>query len=54
MRRELADNYCHYTPEYDSLAGAAGWAQETLQVHSRDKREFIYTRSVAGAVMLFE
>jgi hypothetical protein len=43
--RELADNFCHYIPDkYDSLEGCAEWAQETLRVHSADKREFTYTR----------
>lgn len=34
VRRELSDNFCFYQPQYDSLAGAAGWAQETLRVHA--------------------
>jgi deoxyribodipyrimidine photo-lyase len=43
IRRELSDNYVYYTPNYDSLAAAAGWAQETLQVHASDPREYVYT-----------
>lgn len=44
VRRELSDNYCYYDPyKYDQLTAAAGWAQETLQVHSNDTREYIYT-----------
>ena len=43
VRRELADNYCFRQPHYDDLTGAAGWAQETLQVHAVDKREHTYT-----------
>ena len=44
VRRELSDNYLYYTPDdYDSLYGAAGWAQETLQTHSSDPREYLYT-----------
>lgn len=42
VRRELSDNFCFYNPKYDRLEGAAGWAQETLRKHSRDKREHIY------------
>lgn len=34
VRRELSDNFCFYQPQYDSLEGAAGWAQETLRVHA--------------------
>lgn len=33
VRRELADNFCFYQPNYDSLEGAAGWAKETLETH---------------------
>lgn len=43
VRRELADNFCHYEPNYDNLSAAAAWAQETLRVHAADKREFVYT-----------
>jgi deoxyribodipyrimidine photo-lyase len=44
VRRELSDNYVYYTPnDYDGLSAAAGWAQETLAVHSTDPREYIYT-----------
>jgi deoxyribodipyrimidine photo-lyase len=44
VRRELSDNYLFYTPDdYDKLTGAAGWAQETLQVHSSDPREYVYS-----------
>jgi len=44
VRRELSDNYVYYAPnDYDSLSGAAGWAQETLQVHSSDPREYLYS-----------
>lgn len=40
IRRELSDNYLYYEPnKYDGLEAAAGWAQETLQVHSVDPRE---------------
>eukprot|EP00850_Spirogloea_muscicola_P015815 SM000124S25947 [mRNA] locus=s124:236395:240712:- [translate_table: standard] len=44
VRRELADNYCYYQPEYDNLGGAWEWAQATLAKHAQDKREFLYTR----------
>lgn len=43
VRRELADNFCFYSPErYDTLAAAHPWAQRTLQQHAQDKRDFIY------------
>nr|QDO16374.1 CPD photolyase [Lingulodinium polyedra] len=43
VRRELSDNFCWYQEKYDSLEGAAGWAQETLRVHEQDKREHLYS-----------
>ncbi|GAB5034145.1 deoxyribodipyrimidine photo-lyase-like [Nannochloropsis oceanica] len=43
VRRELSDNFCFYQPKYDSLEGAAGWAQETLRVHAADERQYCYT-----------
>lgn len=44
VRRELAENYCYYQPEYDSLAGAWPWAQETLKRALDDEREYIYSK----------
>ncbi|KAF0929995.1 hypothetical protein E2562_027184 [Oryza meyeriana var. granulata] len=44
VRRELADNFCYYQPQYDSLSGAWDWARKTLMDHATDKREHIYTR----------
>ncbi|XP_073009836.1 deoxyribodipyrimidine photo-lyase [Typha latifolia] len=44
IRRELADNFCYYQPQYDSLQGAWEWARKTLMEHALDKREHIYTR----------
>ena len=44
VRKELSDNFLYYTPDdYDKLTGAAGWAQESLQLHASDKREYLYT-----------
>eukprot|EP00213_Chloropicon_mariensis_P000313 CAMPEP_0197480958 /NCGR_PEP_ID=MMETSP1309-20131121/44295_1 /TAXON_ID=464262 /ORGANISM="Genus nov. species nov., Strain RCC998" /LENGTH=476 /DNA_ID=CAMNT_0043023065 /DNA_START=197 /DNA_END=1628 /DNA_ORIENTATION=+ len=44
VRRELSDNFCFYNDLYDSVSGAASWAQMTLQHHKDDKREYLYTR----------
>jgi deoxyribodipyrimidine photo-lyase len=44
VRRELSDNYCFYTKQYDQVAGAHAWAQKTIAEHANDKREFLYTR----------
>lgn len=43
VRRELSDNFCFYNEHYDSLKGAASWARESLQLHCKDKREWIYS-----------
>ncbi|CAK9015387.1 unnamed protein product [Durusdinium trenchii] len=43
VRRELSDNFCFYNDKYDSLEGAAAWAQQTLKDHAKDKREHLYT-----------
>ena len=43
VRRELADNFCYYNPNYDSVAGFPAWAQDTLQAHQSDPRAFSYS-----------
>jgi deoxyribodipyrimidine photo-lyase len=43
VRRELSDNFCFYNPLYDSLKGASSWAQESLQAHASDKRDYVYS-----------
>lgn len=43
VRRELACNYVRFEPRYDSWSGLPAWARETLQEHSADEREHIYT-----------
>ena len=42
VRRELAENYCHYQKNYDSFDGAWPWAQTTLLSHTQDPRQFEY------------
>ncbi|KAJ8978730.1 hypothetical protein NQ317_003262 [Molorchus minor] len=44
IRKELSDNYCFYNENYDNTNGAANWAKETLKVHSKDKRIWVYSR----------
>ncbi|KAI3433882.1 hypothetical protein D9Q98_003684 [Chlorella vulgaris] len=44
VRRELADNYCYYVPNYDSLDAAYDWARNSLDAHRADKREHLYTK----------
>jgi deoxyribodipyrimidine photo-lyase len=43
MRRELSDNFCYYNDNYDNFDGFHNWAQETLNAHRDDKREYIYS-----------
>ncbi len=44
MRRELSDNFVYYTPDaYDNMDSAADWARESLDLHSVDERESVYT-----------
>src|SRR5580704_9291210 len=41
--RELAVNFVHYTPKYDSPECDESWAKITLSEHARDEREHLYT-----------
>ncbi len=43
VRRELSMNFVFYNPHYDSLDSLPDWAQQTLQDHSNDRREHLYT-----------
>lgn len=43
IRRELSDNFCYYNDHYDSLKGAPTWASTSLDLHRKDKRQYIYT-----------
>lgn len=43
VRRELADNFCYYQPNYDNIDGCYGWAKITLEAHKADKRAYVYT-----------
>jgi deoxyribodipyrimidine photo-lyase len=43
VRRELACNFTHYTPNYDAFACIPGWAQTSLAEHRRDRRPYVYS-----------
>jgi deoxyribodipyrimidine photo-lyase len=45
VRRELSDNFCFYNEAYDRFEGFPRWAQESLNKHRSDKREYTYTVS---------
>jgi deoxyribodipyrimidine photo-lyase len=44
VRRELALNFVHFTPDYDSFACLPDWARTTLAEHREDKRPARYSR----------
>ncbi len=43
VRKELADNYCLHTADYDNLDAAPAWARTSLDKHRSDMREHLYT-----------
>ena len=43
VRRELADNFCFYNPNYDRFDGFPDWAKKTLDAHRQDPRDYVYT-----------
>jgi deoxyribodipyrimidine photo-lyase len=42
VRRELADNFCYYNENYDTVKGFPRWARESLAARTEDLREYIY------------
>ncbi|MBN1360134.1 MAG: deoxyribodipyrimidine photo-lyase [Sedimentisphaerales bacterium] len=42
VRRELSFNFVHYNREHDDYECLPPWAQRTLNLHARDKREYRY------------
>jgi deoxyribodipyrimidine photo-lyase len=43
IRRELAMNFVYYNDDYDSPKCLPDWAVKTLDEHSKDKREYVYS-----------
>jgi len=43
VRRELSDNFCLYEPDYDKFEGFHSWAQQSLNAHREDKRDYTYS-----------
>ncbi|MGE5294873.1 MAG: deoxyribodipyrimidine photo-lyase, partial [Solirubrobacterales bacterium] len=43
VRRELSHNFVYHNPRYDSFECLPSWAVRTLNFHSRDKREHVYS-----------
>jgi len=43
IRRELSDNFCYFNKSYDSFEGFPKWAQDSLNQHRNDKRDYVYS-----------
>jgi deoxyribodipyrimidine photo-lyase len=44
VRRELSHNFVFYNDRYDTFDCLPPWVHRTLNFHSKDKREYIYSR----------
>jgi len=44
VRRELSYNFVYYNDHYDRFDCLPPWAANTLAFHSRDEREYVYSR----------
>ena len=44
IRRELAMNYVFYQPDYDRFTGLPPWAIQSLKLHEKDLRPYVYSR----------
>ncbi len=51
VRRELAENFCYYNPDYDSVSGFPAWAQASLHLHEDDARSHLYTQEQFESAM---
>ncbi len=49
VRRELAENFCLHTPNYDSPDGFPAWALQTLEKHRGDPRPALPSESQLDA-----
>jgi deoxyribodipyrimidine photo-lyase len=49
VRRELAVNFVHYTPDYDRYSCLPAWARKSLSEHAADKRPVVYDRQALEA-----
>eukprot|EP00912_Choanoflagellata_sp_UC4_P000007 UC4_evm1s7 len=43
VRRELSENFCYYEDNYDNIDCAKDWARSSLDLHTSDKREYVYS-----------
>lgn len=49
VRRELADNFCHFEPDDDAFAALPAWARKTLTAHAGDARPYVYSPAALEA-----
>jgi len=42
VRRELSENFCHYTDNYDTSDCFPEWARKTIEGHREDERPILY------------
>lgn len=49
IRRELAENFCFYCPDYDRVEGFPEWARRSLREHEADARPVRYDRATLEA-----
>ena len=45
VRRELAQNHCHYERRYATFASVPDWAKKTLAEQAGDERPYLYSRA---------
>lgn len=43
VRRELSMNFAFYNPNYHNIQGLPHWAKKTLEEHSKDERDYLYS-----------
>ena len=43
VKKEIADNFCLHTPDYDSVGAFPEWARRSINGHRSDLREHLYT-----------
>jgi deoxyribodipyrimidine photo-lyase len=43
VRKELSDNFCFYTADYDRTSCFPDWAKKTLEAHRSDRRGYVYS-----------
>lgn len=43
VRKELAENFCFYNANYDTIEGFPQWARISLDKHRSDPREYLYS-----------